>query len=151
MKTSAKQFFKKPFIQLALGDRLLLDSKSVQEHLSNGATVTAVATTPLMAETRSCFVMWCPLEHSPLATSLRAGKWMSRKSGISWSQVREVMATKEAFAALLADGSVVTWGAEDAGGDSSTVQDRLKHVQHIAATRATFAAILADGSVVTLG
>ena len=31
-----------------------------------------------------------------------------------------------AFAAILADGSVVTWGAPEHGGDSSTVQDQLK-------------------------
>ena len=59
-----------------------------------------------------------------------------------------------AFAAILEDGSVVTWG--DAwglcrGGDSSAVQDQLKGVQQIQATHSAFAAILEDGSVVTWG
>ena len=39
-----------------------------------------------------------------------------------------------AFAAILADGSVVTWGHADCGGDSSAVQDQLRGVQQIQAT-----------------
>ena len=54
-----------------------------------------------------------------------------------------------AFAAILADGSVVTWG--DQWGDSSAVQDQLRGVQQIQATAGAFSAILADGSVVTWG
>ena len=60
-------------------------------------------------------------------------------------------ATGRAFAAILADGSLVTWGDPDYGGDSSEVQDQLKGVQQIQATYSAFAAILADGSVVTWG
>ena len=59
--------------------------------------------------------------------------------------------THYAFAAILADGSVVTWGYVRSGGDSSPVRDQLKGVQHIQATVPAFAAILADGSVVTWG
>ena len=55
------------------------------------------------------------------------------------------------FAAILGDGSVVTWGCESSGGDSSSVQDQLKNVQQIQASDAAFAAILGDGSVVTGG
>ena len=68
--------------------------------------------------------------------------------------VQQVQATTGgtgAFAAILADGSVVTWGDPDDGGDSSEVQDQLKGVQQIQATGSAFAAILADGSVVTWG
>ena len=56
-----------------------------------------------------------------------------------------------AFAAILADGSVVTWGMPRHGGDCSAVQDQLRNVQQIQATNEAFAAILADGSVVTWG
>jgi hypothetical protein len=56
----------------------------------------------------------------------------------------------DTFAAILSDGSVVTWGAPVFGGDSSQVQD-LKGVQQAQATESAFAAILADGSVVTWG
>ena len=81
-----------------------------------------------------------------------------------------------AFAAILADRSVVTWGDPDFGGDSSGVQDRLRGVRDVQASnrcfcdalasihrrpRSTvtsslslgcaFAAVLYDGSVVTWG
>ena len=52
-----------------------------------------------------------------------------------------------AFAAVLCDGSVVTWGDAFAGGDSSAVNN----VQQIQANFEAFAAILDDGSVVTWG
>ena len=56
-----------------------------------------------------------------------------------------------AFAATLGDGSVVTWGRSDLGGDSSAVQDQLENVQQIQASLGAFAAVLGDGSVVTWG
>ena len=45
--------------------------------------------------------------------------------------VCQIQATSQAFAAVLKDGSVVTWGNAYFGGDSSTVQDRLQRVQQI--------------------
>ena len=42
-------------------------------------------------------------------------------------------------------------GDPDFGGDSSEVQDQLRHVQQIQVTERAFAAILADRSVVTWG
>ena len=65
--------------------------------------------------------------------------------------VQQIQATSQAFAAILEDGSVVTWGPADFGGDSSAVRDQLKGVQQIQATSQAFAAILGDGSVVTWG
>ena len=57
-----------------------------------------------------------------------------------------------AFAAILKDGSVVTWGDAKSGGDSVAVQDQLSGVLQIQATfQGAFAAILEDGSVVTWG
>ncbi|OLP78416.1 putative E3 ubiquitin-protein ligase HERC2 [Symbiodinium microadriaticum] len=56
-----------------------------------------------------------------------------------------------AFAALLGDGSVVTWGRPESGGDSSAVQEQLKDVQQIQASSSAFAAVLGDGSVVAWG
>ena len=53
-----------------------------------------------------------------------------------------------AFTALLRDGSVVTWGHADCGGDSGAV---LQDVKQIQASLQAFAAILGDGSVVTWG
>ena len=65
--------------------------------------------------------------------------------------MQQIQASQAAFAAILSDGSVVTWGDAELGGDSSAVQDRLKNVQLIQASQAAFAAILSDGSVVTWG
>ena len=62
-----------------------------------------------------------------------------------------VQGTGAAFAAILAEGSVVAWGHPGHGGDNSAVQDQLRNVQQVQGTRATFAAMLADGSVVTWG
>ena len=66
--------------------------------------------------------------------------------------MQQLEANRSAFAAILADSSVVTWGCGPSG-DSSAVQDQLKRVQQIQAIVRSdaFAAILADGSVVTWG
>ena len=56
-----------------------------------------------------------------------------------------------AFAALLENGSVVSWGDATAGGDCSSVARQLKDVQQIQSSGFAFAAIRADGSVVTWG
>ncbi|CAE7229914.1 HERC1, partial [Symbiodinium sp. KB8] len=60
------------------------------------------------------------------------------------------------FAAILGDGSVVTWGEaddsdEDDAGGGRVVLGQLNNVQQIQATGGAFAAILTDGSVVTWG
>ena len=65
--------------------------------------------------------------------------------------MEQIQATSTAFAAILADGQVVTWGNPTSGGDNSGVQDQLKSVQELHATDTAFAAILADGTVVAWG
>ena len=66
--------------------------------------------------------------------------------------VQKIQATSDAFAAILADGSVIAWGnPKFGGGDCSAVQDQLRNVQQIQSTVHAFAAILADGSVVAWG
>ena len=57
-----------------------------------------------------------------------------------------------AFSALRIDGSVVTWGSPDYGGDCSKVKAQLTvDVQHIYSTDWAFAALKAGGSVVSWG
>eukprot|EP00439_Symbiodinium_sp_Y106_P045481 s352_g5.t1 len=63
----------------------------------------------------------------------------------------QVRASAHAFAAILGDGLVVTWGDATAGGDSASVQARLEKVQQIQGSQYAFAAIRDDGSVVTWG
>ena len=68
-------------------------------------------------------------------------------------QVRRVLICDNpgAFAAILSDGSVVTWGHAGFGGDCTSVQPKLKSVREIQSCFSAFAAILGDGSVVLLG
>ena len=56
-----------------------------------------------------------------------------------------------AFAAILGDGSVVTWGRAAYGGDSSAVKHELKNVRQIQSLLGAFAAILSNGAVVSWG
>ncbi|MFL0706586.1 Calx-beta domain-containing protein, partial [Cylindrospermopsis raciborskii] len=57
-----------------------------------------------------------------------------------------------AFAALKSDGSVVTWGSSNWGGDSSSVSSSLTSgVTQIFSAEFAFAALKSDGSVVTWG
>eukprot|EP00439_Symbiodinium_sp_Y106_P000197 s1804_g1.t1 len=63
----------------------------------------------------------------------------------------QVQTTEAAFAAILDDGSVVTWGAAHDGGASRAVQHQMNGVQQVQATDHAFAAIRGDGSIVTWG
>ena len=65
--------------------------------------------------------------------------------------VQQTKASSLAFAAILGDGSAVTWAPPDYGGDSSAVQDQMKNVQQVQASELAFAAVLLDGFVVTWG
>jgi VCBS repeat-containing protein len=56
-----------------------------------------------------------------------------------------------AFAAITTDGTVITWGNSDKGGDSSSVTSDLTDVEHISSNSSSFAALKTDGSVVTWG
>ena len=69
----------------------------------------------------------------------------------SAASAQQIQASDHAFAAILRDGSVVTWGDFRSGGFNFAVRDQLKHVQQIQASKAAFAAILDNGSVVTWG
>ena len=46
---------------------------------------------------------------------------------LALSPVVSITSNSIAFAALRADGSVVTWGSSTSGGDSSSVANRLRH------------------------
>ena len=76
---------------------------------------------------------------------------------ISISQASPDRTTQEwrnrgAFAALKEDGSVVTWGRSDLGGDISSVSSQLASgVSQIFSTYSAFAALKDDGFVITWG
>ncbi|EIC22961.1 hypothetical protein Thi970DRAFT_00604, partial [Thiorhodovibrio frisius] len=68
--------------------------------------------------------------------------------------VEQVFSNWWAFAALRADGSVVTWGLDKFGGDSTAVASELDgtiDVEQVFSNNKAFAALRADGSVVTWG
>lgn len=68
------------------------------------------------------------------------------------SEVVAIYAGYAAFAALKADGSVVTWGNKQFGADSSLVAAQLSSgVASICAADNAFAALKRDGSVVAWG
>ena len=58
--------------------------------------------------------------------------------------MQKIQATDCAFAAILADGSVIAWGKADHGGDSLQVKDQLRNVHDVQVTSSAFAAIVAD-------
>ncbi|CAE8593517.1 unnamed protein product, partial [Polarella glacialis] len=62
------------------------------------------------------------------------------------------LAGHHVFAAVKAEGSVITWGASGFGGISSHVEHRLQEgVVQVVVNCSAFAAIKADGSVITWG
>ena len=75
-----------------------------------------------------------------------------QQSGGRWDRSSGEVRNDYAFAALKADGSVVTWGNSSTGGNSSAVAAQLASgVEAIYSTSQAVAALKADGSVVTWG
>lgn len=69
----------------------------------------------------------------------------SGSQGVEIPNVWKVKAAEGAFAAILLDGSVKTWGFSHLGGSCEAVQDELVEVQELQSTSAAFAALLKDG------
>jgi len=66
--------------------------------------------------------------------------------------IASVYSNRFAFAAVKANGCVVTWGDKMLGGDSSTVSDQLSEgVDSVYHTETAFAALKDSGAVVTWG
>ena len=79
-----------------------------------------------------------PTETQPFKLNLwiyGGTSYRRKKSTHHQGDVQEIQASGHAFAAVLSDGSVVTWGDADFGGDSSQVQEQLKDVQQIQSSR----------------
>ena len=70
----------------------------------------------------------------------------------SWIADNKIVGNNLAFAAIKEDGSVVTWGNGNSGGNSSGVADQLSsNVKGVFGNGTSFAALKEDGSVVTWG
>ena len=89
---------------------------------------------------------WIPGDLGPVGHMEVTGQGSSISSRTS----RRFVAA-DGFAAIRADGAVVTWGMASFGGDSSSVQDQLRNVRHIFGALPALAAILQDETVVTWG
>ena len=76
---------------------------------------------------------------------------LSASTLASLTNVKSIAATEGAYAALKADGTVVTWGDPTVGGDSSSVASQLTNVVAITANKYAFAALKSNGTVVTWG
>ena len=70
----------------------------------------------------------------------------------STPDVTEIVASKCAFAALLANGSVVSFGWAGCGGDSSSVRNTLSsHIGSVVANDGAFAALSSHGKAIVWG
>ena len=137
-------------------NRVLVDPETTLEEveIEDGECLTALALQPQLAATEDAFAMFCHGENPVVACGDADYGGDSSAVRDQLKGVQHIRATPNGtFAAILADGSVVTWRkGKGCGGDSSAVRDQLKGVQHVQATpNGAFAAILADGSVVTWG
>ena len=151
-KTAQRTLGKKYLRLITAKNRVLVDPDRTLEEaaIKDGECLTALVLQPQLAAATNAFALWCHGDNAIVT-------WGDEKAGgDSWAVqdqlrgVQQIQATQRAFAAVLADGSVITWGFAKAG-DSSAVQDQLRGVRQIQATQSAFAAILADGSVVAWG
>ena len=151
LKVLAQNYFQQRCLRLVTATgRILTDAEPLEAALEGG-DVTAIVARAQLAANQSAFARWCPGENGVLTWGhpSRGGDSSAVQSQLR--SVQQLQATRQAFAAILEDGSVVTWGDPDSGGDSSAVQDQLKSVQQIQVTNKACAAILQDGSCVTWG
>jgi hypothetical protein len=71
---------------------------------------------------------------------------------VVWLRDFQKKSYAKAFAAIKDDGSVVTWGSPDCGGDSSSIASQLQGgIVQVTGSASAFAAMKEDGSVVTWG
>ena len=152
LRTAAEQAFGKKHLRLITAkNRILADrDKTLEEtQIEDGECLAAVVLQAQLAATKGAFALWCHGDSAVVTwgNARFGGDSLAVQDQLKGAQ--QIQATDSAFAAILGDGSVVTWGFR--GGDSSAVQDQLSNVRQIQATERAFAAILANGSVVTWG
>ena len=104
--------------------------------LEDGDHLTAVVLEAKLAATGRTFALFCSGGDRVVTWGLEVGGGSEVQGQLKG--VQQVQAAKYAFAAILADGSAVTWGEPDSGGDSSEVQDQLKGVQQVQAANFAF-------------
>ena len=149
LQVLAQQSFGQGFLRLvsAAGHVLKDPTKSLEgAGIHNGDHVTAVAQQAKLAATAGAFALWFDGEHKIVTWGHRGvtGNCYAVRNNVE--SVHLVQGTRislqeeapeqfqykaGAFAAILEDGSVVTWGQPQCGGDSSEVRHQLRNVQQI--------------------
>ena len=151
LRVTAQQALGQLSLKLVASDGRLLQNQNERleaARLRDGDDVTAVVQKPMIAASSQAFALWT-FGAEMIVT------WGNPSCGgnatMTFGTVHQVQATSAAFAAVLTDGMVATWGHQTYGGDNILVEDQLINVQQIQSTHAAFAAIKSDGSVVTWG
>lgn len=115
--------------------------------LAQGTAFQAIVVKVCLASTSTAFVLY---SYSDIVSwgSPHSGGQMSAaiKSQLRHRKITEVVGTDDAFAAVLADGSVLTCGSLEYGGDISSVQHQLRNVVKVHSARGAFCALRGDGS-----
>ena len=135
LKILAQKSFQQGLLRLVTADGRILGDPSqslVDAQVEDKDCLTAVALQATVATTKidvsgsQAFALWC-------CGGSRILTWGHPRNGGDSSavqdqlrNVQQVHSTSGAFAAILADGSVVTWGHP--GSDSSAMQDKLTEV-----------------------
>ena len=113
VRTKAQLAFGKKHLRLITAkNRVLVDFEQTLEEaeIEDGECLTALVLQPQLAATYSAFALWC---HGDSAVVTWGDADLGGDTSSVQDQlkgVQQIQATGEAFAAILEDGSVVTWG-----------------------------------------
>lgn len=93
------------------------------------------------------------LERITVTVAVQDGEEVLAEKTVSLEldRVVHIVGNSGAFAALRSDGSVHTWGSIEYGGDSFSVQPRLKNIKEIISAPSAFIAITEDNEKVVWG
>ena len=138
--------------RLAAPGGLVLGAGDLTIQVGSGATVSVTGTFTTIEALASAVNAAMGGKGSAAGMTLSGLTGAARQPGANWYGLNGGYRNESAFAAVKADGSVVTWGDSSYGGDSSTVASQLTGgVESIHSTESAFAALKTDGSVVTWG
>ena len=131
LQIAAQQTFGRRFLRLVTAKNRVLDNpeETIETAgLENGECLTLVVLQPQLAATEAAFALWCCGGQKVATWGHPAFGGDSSAIQGQLKSVQKIQATGDAFAAILADGSVVTWGEPENGGDCSAVHAQLRNV-----------------------
>ncbi|CAK9107148.1 Ubiquitin-like domain-containing protein [Durusdinium trenchii] len=130
---------------------LLMGAQLLRDVVQEDETLHATVRRPRIVSNRRAHAFACIcMDGSVLAWGAQAAGDCSHVRD-QLKEVTSLSAIAGAFAALLENGEVVTWGDHIFGGDTSSLRSTLKEVREVQATAMAFAALRADGTVITWG